>query len=93
MALAAAIVNWKTVRTVVNIHMGCLLTLRVALVLQLVLLLATIAFGVVRLGLARTATVLALLDGTTLGVDVVQFAICRARVSPYLAHVIDAASV
>jgi hypothetical protein len=32
---------------------------------------------VVRLGLARTTTVLALLDGATLGVDVVQLAICR----------------
>jgi len=58
------------------------LTLRVALVfvLVLVLLVAAIALGVVRLGLARTATVLALLDGATLGVDVVQLAICERQV-------------
>jgi hypothetical protein len=54
-----------------------MLTLGVALVFVfvLVLLVATIALGVVRLGLACTAAVLALFDGTTLGVDVVQFAI------------------
>jgi hypothetical protein len=40
-------------------------------VLVLVFLVATIALGVVRLGLARAATVLALLDGATLRVDVV----------------------
>ena len=59
------------------------LTLGLALVFELVLvfLVATIALGVVRLGLARAATVLALLDGATLGVDMVQFAICRMRVS------------
>jgi hypothetical protein len=53
------------------------LTLRVALVFVLVLvfLVATVAFGMVRLGLARTTTVLALLDGATLGVDVMQLAI------------------
>ena len=53
------------------------LTLRVALVFELVLVLfvAAVAFGVVGLGLARTTTVLALLDRTTLGVDMVQFAI------------------
>lgn len=57
---------------------GAVLTLRVALVfvLFLVLLVATVALGVVGLGLARAATVLALLDRTTLGVDVVQFAVC-----------------
>jgi hypothetical protein len=43
----------------------------------LVLLVATIALGVVGLGLARTATVFALLDGTTFGVDVVQISILR----------------
>lgn len=48
---------------------------------MLVLLLATIALGVVRLGLARAATVLALLDGATLGVDVVQFALCETGFS------------
>lgn len=50
------------------------MSLCIILVLQ-VLLVAALAFGVVRLGFACTATVLALLDGTTLGVDVVQFAI------------------
>jgi hypothetical protein len=57
------------------------LTLRVALVFVLVLvfLVATVAFGMVRLGLARTTTVLALLDGATLGVDVMQLAIWTER--------------
>jgi hypothetical protein len=41
----------------------------------LVLLVATVAFGVVGLGLARTATVFALLDGAALWVDMVQIAI------------------
>ena len=41
----------------------------------LVLLVAAVALGVVGLGLARTATVLALLDGATLGVDVVQISV------------------
>jgi hypothetical protein len=55
------------------------LTLRVTLVFGLVLvfLLAAIAFGVMRLGLARTTTVLALLDRATLGVDMVKFAVCE----------------
>jgi len=73
-------------------------SLRVAFVLVqvLVLLVATIALGVVGLGLARTATVFALLDGTTFGVDVVQIAISvvatahsmaldAGRASPFLA--------
>ena len=49
--------------------------------LILVFLIATITLGVVGLGFARTATVLALLDGTALGVDVVQFAVCRFSIS------------
>jgi hypothetical protein len=74
----------------VSIRVVAKLTLGVALVFDLVLvfLVATIALGVVRLGLARTPTVLALLDGATLGVDVVQLTIYglsqsrrRARVS------------
>jgi hypothetical protein len=55
---------------------SCGLTLGIALVFELVLFVATVAFGVVGVGLASAATVLALLDGATLGVDVVQFAIC-----------------
>jgi hypothetical protein len=60
-----------------------LLTLRVALVfmLVLVLLLATVTLGVMGLGLASAATVLALLDRTTLGVDVMQLAVCDTAVS------------
>ena len=60
------------------------LTLRVALVFELVLvfLVATVALGVMGLGLARTTAVLALLDGATLRVDVVQFTICPTNVSP-----------
>ena len=41
----------------------------------LVLLVATVAFGMVGLGLARAATVFALLDGAALGVDVVQITV------------------
>jgi hypothetical protein len=61
------------VRVVVCIQAVRELTLRVALVFELVLvfLVATVALGVVRLGLAGTTTVLALLDGATLRVDVV----------------------
>jgi hypothetical protein len=93
MALTTTIVNWKLVRVVADIQVVYCLTLRVALVFELVFLVATIALGMMRLGLARTTTVLALLDGTTLGVDVVKFAIYMARVSPSLPHVIDAVSV
>lgn len=55
---------------------GCGLTLSVALVFELVLFVTAVAFGMVRLGLASAAAVLALLDGATLRVDVVQFAVC-----------------
>jgi hypothetical protein len=72
MALTATVVSWNIVNVVVSSRARHALTLRVALVFELVLvfLIAAVAFGVVRLGLARTATVLALLDGATLGVDV-----------------------
>ena len=83
-ALTAAGVSWTVVRVDTTKCAWHNLTLRVALVFVLVLvfLVATVALGVVRLGLARTATVLALLDGATLGVDVVQLAIYKAKVSP-----------
>jgi hypothetical protein len=68
-ALAAVVVNWRVVRVVVVVRAVCELTLRVALVFKLVFLVATIALGVVRLGLASTTTVLTLLDGATLRVD------------------------
>lgn len=63
------------------------LTLRVALVfvLLLVLLVSTIALGMVRLGFACATTVLALLDGTTLWIDVVQFAIYDVRLDHHSA--------
>lgn len=53
------------------------INLRVAVVFAFVLVLfvAAFAFGVVGLGLASTSTMLALLDRTTLGVDVMQLAI------------------
>ena len=47
----------------------------------LVFFVATIALGVVGLGLARTATVFALLDGTTFGVDVVEVSILGIRLA------------
>jgi uncharacterized membrane protein len=56
--------------TVVGV-VGLDLTLGVALVFELVLFVAAVALCMVRLGLASAATVLALLDGATLGVDVV----------------------
>lgn len=49
--------------------------LRITLLLELVLLVATVALCVVRLGLTCAAAVLALLNGATLGVNVVQFSI------------------
>ena len=72
-ALAAAVLSWKGVRNIVAVCTRCGYTLGVALVFWpvLVLFVAAVAFGVVRLGLACTTTVLALLDGTTLGIDVV----------------------
>lgn len=45
--------------------------LGVGFVLVLVLAVAALALGMVRFGLARAATVFALLDGSSLGVDVV----------------------
>jgi hypothetical protein len=87
------------VRVVENIRALCSLTLRVALVFELVLvfLVTTIAFGVMRLGLASTTAVLTLLDGATLRVDMVQVAICEAKVSICLRHIVvvvdDAGSV
>lgn len=49
---------------------GIVVSRRVAFVLEFVLLVATVALGVMGLGLARTATVLTLLDRASLGVDV-----------------------
>jgi hypothetical protein len=71
--LAAVVLSYRIVRIVEDGQASYDLTLRVALVfvLVLVLLIATVALGMMRLGLARTTTVLALLDGATLGVDVV----------------------
>jgi hypothetical protein len=69
MATAAIIVHCGMIRDLVDADISVLLTLRVALVFELVLvlLLATVTLGVMGLGLARTTTVLALLDRTTLG--------------------------
>jgi hypothetical protein len=78
-AAAVAFMDCGLIRGLFCVDTNQLLTLRVALVfvLFLVLLVATVAFGVMGLGLARTATVLALLDRTTLGVDMEQWAICE----------------
>jgi hypothetical protein len=78
-ALTAAGVSWAVVRVDTAQCARHNLTLRVALVFVLVLvfLIATVALGVMRLGLACAATVLALLDGATLRVDVVEFSICE----------------
>lgn len=84
-ALTTAVVNCTLIRVVVpSTRVVRALTLGVALVFELVLvfLVATITLGMVRLGLARATTMFALLDGTTLWVDVVQLAICRRVVSP-----------
>jgi hypothetical protein len=95
MALAAVVMNCETVRCVVSMRVVARLTLGVTLVfdLLLVFLVATVALGVVRLGLARTTTVLALFDRATLGVDMVQLTICRATISSGFAHVVSDGSV
>jgi hypothetical protein len=95
MALAAVVMNCETVRCVVSMRVVARLTLGVTLVfdLLLVFLIATVALGVVRLGLARTTTVLALFDRATLGVDMVQLTICRATISSGFAHVVSDGSV
>jgi len=75
---AAAIpINCSMIRHLVDTDIMCILTLRVAVVFAFVLVLfvAAFAFGVVGLGLASTTTMLALLDRTTLGVDMMQLAI------------------
>jgi hypothetical protein len=77
-ALTARRFNCSMIRHPLNAdNIGYSLTLRVALVFAfvLVLFITTVAFGVVGLGLAGTTTVLALLDRTTLGVDMMQLAI------------------
>src|SRR3954464_12070298 len=69
--VAAALVfrRYSKVRGIVTTDDSQILTLGVARVFVLVLLLAAVAFCVMRLGLAGTTTVFALLDRTTLGVD------------------------
>lgn len=90
MALATTIMNWRMIRVIMH---GCAEychTLRVALVFVLVLLIAAVALCVMRLGLAGTTTVLALLDGATLGVYMVQFAVCGTPVSNCVGGGLDA---
>jgi uncharacterized membrane protein YhaH (DUF805 family) len=72
MAATTAFSVCTIIRPVLDAAIKYKLTLRVAhvFVLVLVFLLATVALGVMRLGLARAAAVLALLDRTTLRVDV-----------------------
>ena len=76
-ALARVVMSYRVVRVVVGRCISYVHTQGIALVLELVLVfpIATIALGVMRLELARTTTVLALLDGATLGVDVMQFSV------------------
>lgn len=70
-AAAAIIVDCGMIRNLAGAQIDWLLTLGFADVLVLVLAVATFTFGVVGFGLARAATVLALLNRTALGVDVV----------------------
>jgi hypothetical protein len=74
---AAISINYSMIRHLVDTDIMCVLTLRVAVVFAFVLVLfvAAFAFGVVGLGLASTTTMLALLDRTTLRVDMMQLAI------------------
>jgi hypothetical protein len=83
------------VRVVVRIRAVRKLTLGVAVVFKLVLVLfvATIALGVMGLGLASTTTVLTLLDGATLRVDMMQVAVCKVTISPCSQHVVERSSV
>lgn len=78
-ALTTADMSWSIVRLVRAYCARCNLTLGVAavFVLVLVFLITTVALGVMRLGLACAATVLALLDWATLRIDVVQFSVCQ----------------
>lgn len=78
MALTGSVVGWRVVSVVGEGHSGAEHTRRVAFLLGSVLLVTTVALGVVGLGLARTATVLALFHRTPLGVDVVKLAIYEA---------------
>lgn len=59
------------IRNLASARIDWLLTLGIAVVLVLVLAVAAFALCVVGFGLARAATVFALLDGAAFGVDVV----------------------
>jgi hypothetical protein len=70
-AAAAFLVDCGIIRDLIATGVSRTLTLSIAHVFELVLLITAVAFCVMRLGLAGTTTVLALLDRTTLRVDVV----------------------
>jgi hypothetical protein len=70
-AAAVAAMSWESVRDSAEVGAGGKLTLRIVLAPDLVLLVAAVALGVMRLGLACATTVLALFDRTALGVDMV----------------------
>jgi hypothetical protein len=92
-AATTVVIDCRNIRNVVDAVENKLLTLRAALVFELVLvlLLATVAFGVMGLGLARTATVLALLDRTTLRVNMLEFSICEVDTSVAILDPVSAA--
>jgi uncharacterized membrane protein YhaH (DUF805 family) len=71
MAAAASLVDCGIIRDLIATGVSRTLTLSIARVFELVLLITAVALCVMRLGLAGTTTVLALLDRTTLRVDVV----------------------
>ena len=73
------------IRNRAGAHVNWQLTLRIGFILVLVPAVAALALGMVRFGLARAATVFALFDRATLGVNVVKLAIygdCLAIVRP-----------
>jgi hypothetical protein len=81
MAAAPFLVDCGIIRDLIATGVSRTLTLSIARVFELVLLITAVALCVMRLGLASATTVLALLDRTTLRVDVVQLAICGKEMS------------
>ena len=71
MAAAAFLVDCGIIRDLIATGVSRTLTLSIARVFELVLLITAVALCVMRFGLASATTVLALLDRTTLRVDMV----------------------
>ena len=81
MAAAAFLIDCGIIRDLIATGVSRTLTLGIARVFELVLLITAVALCVMRFGLASATTVLALLDRTTLRVDVMQLAICGKAMS------------